>query len=46
MTPEDVEALFREETDHVEWKESHEAKDMLEAVCAFANDLADSKREG
>ncbi|MFZ6184898.1 ATP-binding protein [Nannocystis pusilla] len=46
MTPEDVEALFREETDHVEWKESHEAKDVLDAVCAFANDLAGSKREG
>ncbi|MBZ5708706.1 AlbA family DNA-binding domain-containing protein [Nannocystis pusilla] len=46
MAPEDIEALFRGETAHVEWKESHEAKDLLDAVCAFANDLADSKRAG
>ncbi|MBA3547069.1 MAG: putative DNA binding domain-containing protein [Nannocystis sp.] len=38
--------LFQEESSHVEWKESHEAKDLLDAVCAFANDLADSKRTG
>lgn len=46
VSPEEIEALFREETSHVEWKESHDAKDLLDAVCAFANDLADSKREG
>lgn len=38
--------LFREESGHVEWKESHDAKDLLDAVCAFANDLADSKQAG
>lgn len=31
--------LFREESPRVEWKESHQAKDLLDAVCAFANDL-------
>lgn len=46
MPPEDIEALFREETSHIEWKESHESKDLLDAVCAFANDLADRKQEG
>lgn len=36
--------LVREEGPHVEWRESHDAKDLLDAVCAFANDLADSKK--
>lgn len=42
----DDDLLFREESQHVEWKESHDAKDLLDAVCAFANDLADSKLAG
>lgn len=42
----DDDILFREESEHVEWKESHDAKDLLDAVCAFANDLSDSKQAG
>lgn len=46
MTLTDLDSLFHEETAHIEWKESHEAKDLLDAVCAFANDLSDSKLPG
>jgi ATP-dependent DNA helicase RecG len=44
--PEDVPDLLRGESDRVEWKESGRAGRLLEAVCAMANDLGDTKRPG
>lgn len=45
MSPPDK-SLFTEESPHVEWKESHLAKDVLDAVAAFANDLSGSGEAG
>jgi ATP-dependent DNA helicase RecG len=40
MSPEELEQIFRGETPHVEHKSSHkDQSEILQAVCAFANDL-------
>ena len=47
MTDEERSLALTEETDRVEWKESAEnGTSILNAVCALANDLGDSRRPG
>jgi ATP-dependent DNA helicase RecG len=43
----DLARLLRSETDRIEWKQSTSQRDaILQAVCALANDLADSRQTG
>lgn len=45
MLPEDLEKIFRGETPHVERKSSHKDRsEILQAVCAFANDIEGAHR--
>lgn len=47
MTPKELAQLLETETDRIEWKESAgDANKILQAVCALANDLGDSKQPG
>ncbi len=42
----DLKPLLVTETDRIEWKESSREDKILQAVCALANDLGDTKRPG
>jgi len=42
----DIKSLLVTETDRLEWKESSREDKILQAVCALANDLGDSRRPG
>lgn len=41
-----IEALLTGESPRIEWKQNADATDLLQAVCALANDLEDSKQPG
>lgn len=41
-----IEDLLAGETPRIEWKENPEARDILDAICALANDLEDSRQPG
>src|SRR5690349_23713754 len=42
----DIKPLLVTETDRIEWKESAREDKILQAVCALANDLGDTRRPG
>jgi ATP-dependent DNA helicase RecG len=46
MVPEHLQRLLQTEDDRVEWKLAPTGETVLEAVCALANDLGDSRRPG
>lgn len=47
MRPEDLESIFRGETPHVERKSGHKDRsEILQAVCAFANDFDGERQPG
>ncbi len=47
MNPEELTEALARESERVEWKQSaSDAKDILRAACALANDLGDSQRPG
>lgn len=42
----EIESLLAGETARIEWKQNSDASDVLQAVCALANDLEDSRQTG
>ena len=47
MTPQELAEATATESERVEWKESdRDTNGSLQAVCALANDLEDSRRPG